>query len=206
MIIEKKFTGKESDSFTNSLKSLKLNKNLSVIVMEQIHGTKIFEIEDSTNMVIKGVDGCFTSNKNTVLSVKSADCLPILISGKNNNTNFIAAAHAGRKGTDGEILYKLLNRLNDTYNFNINTSLHIWFGPAICQSCYQVDKQKDLHYDLIQKNKNQLFRFLKENKISQNNLELIIENRCTLHENDQFYSYRASGPGVKMNYSLIVMN
>ncbi|NCS87025.1 MAG: hypothetical protein GW773_04225, partial [Candidatus Pacebacteria bacterium] len=69
-------------------------------------------------------------------------------------------------------------------------------GSAICKECYQIDKKSDLHYDLYQKNIDQIEK-------SGMIVKIIRSEFCTLHNNDLFHSYRKSGPGVAMNYSLI---
>lgn len=196
-----------------------------MIAMQQVHGNKIINVDklnlnlDSNIFQIDNIDACFTTKKSTVLSVKSADCLPILISGfgvqQNNKqkTSFIAAAHAGRKGTELKILYKLLEKLNAEFNIvdefkkNLienNTQLNIWFGPAICVDCYQINKKANKHYNLRKENENQIIKFFRKHKLDiKNNLDLKINNSCTLHESEKYHSYRKTGPGVKMNYSFI---
>ena len=78
------------------------------------------------------------------------------------------------------------------------SELEIWFGPAICKDCYQIDRATNLHYDLFQENIKQL-----EELFPINNIKFHKSDRCTLYHNDQLHSYRKTGKGVKMNYSLI---
>ncbi len=214
MSFQKNFIGTQIGSFQEATTTLQFPIGAQFIKMEQIHENKIATINDAiTDDPIKGVDACHTNKKNIFLSVKTADCLPILISGfDDKQLPFVAAAHAGRKGTESKILYLLLEKLNDTYNF-VNAlqnesekqlRLNIWFGPAICEKCYQIDRATNLHYDLIAENKKQIVEFFAKNKLDpQKSLNLEVENHCTLHEPEKYYSYRATGPGVKMNYSFI---
>lgn len=220
------FTGKNAHSFTESVVLLSAPTSAKVIRMQQIHGNKIAEITypflDSNKYLqdpIPGVDACYTAEKNIFLSIKSADCLPILISGFANTVTataeneksfpFIAAAHAGRKSTESKILYLLLEEVNKKYNFvqflkKKPSALHIWFGPAICTQCYQIDRKTDTHYDLISENKKQIAAFCTNHQLDpEKSLEIEIKSPCTLHNQTKYYSYRATGPGVQMNYSFI---
>ncbi|MBP7842654.1 polyphenol oxidase family protein [Candidatus Woesebacteria bacterium] len=225
MSFKKYFIGRQANSFKNAVTLLALPKNAQLIRMEQVHGNKIVEIFDSSLNFealspLSGIDACYTTKKNTFLSVKSADCLPILISGfgTKNKTGiadeaesfpFIAVAHAGRKSTETKILFNLLEELNNRYDFvtslkEKNKTLDIWFGPAICESCYQINQETDIHYNLNAKNEQQVTEFfVKYDLDPELSLNLEIENHCTLHEPEKYYSYRATGPGVQMNYSFI---
>lgn len=222
MVFQNFFIGTQAGSFEEATALLPIPANAQCIQMEQVHEAKITEINTTSNnsklmsAPISKVDACFTTQKNMYLSVKSADCLPILIWGySSENTPFIAAAHAGRKGTEKKILLKLLEKLNEKYAFvdllqKKSAQIHIWFGPAICEKCYQIDRKTDSHYGLIDENKKQVLDFFsnqnlhfQKNPLLAKQMQLKIENRCTLHEPEQFYSYRATGSGVKMNYSFI---
>ena len=219
MNLYKFFTGKHALSFVDAKKQLvtkySLNSETTFVQMQQVHEASIVEITNKETLnqefakstkfnfeqVLPGIDASYTSLSNIFLSVKSADCLPILISGVDQDAHpFIAAAHAGRKGTQKEILLKLLIELYTQYKFS---NISVWFGPAICVDCYQIDKKTNTHFDLIAENKKQIQAFLQENNLSQNAITLKIEHHCTLHEPEKFHSYRKTGPGVKMNYSFI---
>ena len=221
MKIVKKTTGK-NDSLDKILESQKF-KNFSVVKMEQVHGSNFIEISDknfppeSKTITIPKVDAVITTKKNILLSVKTADCLPILIHWENkNNEQGIAAIHSGRAGTEKKILTKVLLHLKKKYGVgegnnstNKNITQHeqitIWLGPAICKKCYQINEETDLHYDLYQKNIDQIEAVF-PNRNGQNlpfDLKIIRSEHCTLHDNNLFYSYRKTGKGVLMNYSLI---
>lgn len=208
MSFKQYFIGKKSVSVSNAIKQIDFPPKAKFIRMQQIHKDSIAQItkDDLKKNIteIKNVDACFTSLKNTFLSIKTADCLPITIAGSNkDSTLFVAAAHAGRKSTQEKILFKILEKLNQTYDFEHLATLNIWFGPAICFDCYQIDKKTNLHFNLIEENKKQLNNFLKETKINKKVVNLEITQECTLHQNEKYYSYRATGKGVKMNYSFI---
>lgn len=185
----------------------------SFVEMEQTHSNNFIEIFEApkNKQIIPNVDALITTKKNILLVVKTADCLPILIhwkSAQNHNLHEgIVAIHSGRVGTEKKILSKVIKYLKLKYGVGskkaptdldkIQTNnLTIWLGPAICKECYQVDKKSDLHYDLYKKNIDQIEK-------SGMIVKIVRSEFCTLHNNNLFHSYRKSGPGVAMNYSLI---
>lgn len=223
MSIKKFFTGKNANSLEEALQKIKLPKNSRVVTMQQTHGNMIADLSENLENVhqkiqqITDVDACFTNQKNVYLTVRTADCLPILISGEYQDSKgiiqeFVAVAHAGRKGTNAQILNKLLSSLEKKFLFLADFKKHdshklsIWFGPAICPEGYQIDRDTNTHFDLVYENKKQIANFFDSHGLDfTKHVNLVIDLGCTLHEPKKYYSYRASGPGVKMNYSFIVI-
>jgi len=204
-------TLEKSENIEKTLNKKEFEK-FSFIKMEQTHSNNFIEIFETpkNNKVIPNVDALITAKKNIILSIKSADCLPILIHWNNGkDRDVIAAIHSGRAGTEKKILSKVLKYLKLKYGVGskkIQTNnLTIWLGPAICKKCYQINKKSDLHYDLYQKNIDQINRAFPKNEIRKSGMivKIIRSEFCTLHNNDLFHSYRKSGPRVTMNYSLI---
>ena len=81
-----------------------------------------------------GVDGIYTDEKGVLLSVRTADCVPVLICDKNRT--ICAAVHAGWRGTVGGIMKNAL----DSPGFkNIpRDEILVAIGPCIGQCCYEV--------------------------------------------------------------------
>ncbi|MBU0974215.1 polyphenol oxidase family protein [Patescibacteria group bacterium] len=226
MIIITKFIGKAIT--VGKILNYERLKKFSYVGMEQTHSEnfiEIFEVEKN-KQVIPNVDALITAKKNILLAVKTADCLPILIHWKNpQEKDVIAAIHSGRAGTEKKILTKVLNYLKIKYgasetpkNKSQESKLTIWLGPAICNKCYQINKESNLHYDLYQKNIDQIKQVFPKSKNlntvntvsnestnSPIDIKIIRSEFCTLHNNEMFHSYRKSGTGVAMNYSLIGM-
>lgn len=172
-----------------------LINDLPTISLEQTHSAEFTEVTYPVHHTILTADAAFTRTPNLHLKVKHADCLPVLLY---HPSQLIGVVHAGRKSTEQQILYKLLLHLKK--NINITSQLELWFGPAICNKCYQIDQANKLHYDLIQKNTEQVRKLFSENQATIKN-----SNLCTAHENEQFYSYRKEGKGVPMNWSGIAL-
>ena len=169
--------------------------DLPTISLEQTHSAEFTEITNPVHQTVLTADAAFTRIPNLHLKVKHADCLPILFY---HPSPLIGVVHAGRKSTEQQLLQKLLLHLKN--NFNIDDRLELWFGPAICKDCYQVNKEKNLHYDLIKNNTEQVRKIFSEAQTT-----ISYSNRCTAHENNDFYSYRKEGKGVPMNWSGIAL-
>ncbi len=194
-ILDMKIAFTNAQSSLEELVSQKPWKNLKMVELEQVHGNSVAVITDPSQIPsqkIPQVDGVLTNQPGVGLLVRAADCLPILL---HHESGLIGAIHAGRKGTEKRILYQALRLARD--KFAVTSDLKIWFGPAICKNCYQIDRQTDLHYDLIQENLQQLEEVFPPEAVS-----LKIAEICTL-EHPDYYSYRQTGPGVKLNYFAI---
>lgn len=167
-----------------------------VISMDQVHGNNIEIVGqkniDENNLVLPKTDGIIAQARGVFLSVKVADCMPIIIY---HPSGVLGLVHAGRKGAQKQILKKALEIFRD--DFSISQDLTLWFGPAICEESYQIDEESDEHYDLINENYAQVksvYTFEQRN---------VIEcNYCPVHENDKFFSYRAENT-TKRNFVFV---
>jgi len=141
----------------NSLNSLKF------FFPKQIHSTKILELNEEylqkSFFEIEG-DAVFTFNNNIFLGIRTADCVPILIT--NKDADFVAAIHAGWKGSVNRILSNFLQKI-----INLGAKpeeILIAIGPHIKVCCYEVGEEVleklKMNFENFKK-----FLFLKENKI-----------------------------------------
>lgn len=167
---------------------------LPIVEMQQVHGVAFHELTElpADHLTLPQVDGVITSLSGVVLAVRTADCLPILMY---HPSGVIGAVHAGRRGTQQGILQKILTHLRQQKQ--ITNDLQLWFGPAICESCYQIDQVTDLHYSLISQNIQQLQTVFPEGSYT-----LSIDTTCT-QEHVDWHSYRRNGQQSGRNYSLI---
>jgi polyphenol oxidase len=171
----------KTETYEDSIKLAKLNR-YSQVTLEQTHSSVITNIvkQPKATAHILESDAVITGLKQVNLTVRTADCLPILIFHKKP---VIAAIHAGRKGTENNIFKKCLTLIKTEYG--ISSDLHIWFGPAICKTCYEIDKKSKTHFDLIQENLKQL-----QEEFCSDNYTLYTSNKCTFEDSSLFYSYR----------------
>ena len=163
--------------------------------MEQVHRANIAFVDTLPTAPISDVDALITTQTNIALAVKHADCLPILIY---HPRGVVAAVHAGRRSTNQQILKKVLRYCKS--QLALKGPIYLWFGPALCSSCHSTNPEKTTHFNLQKEN-----RLQAEQVFSPENLLINYSSFCTAHHNDQFYSYRADGPGVPMNWSAITL-
>lgn len=105
-----------------------------MIILHQVHGDKIVDADEITNFELEPeADGAVTTKKNIVLSIQSADCVPILASSINGE--IIGVAHSGWKGTRLGIIEKLIDKMKEKGAREIIAVI----GPSIQQSSYEVD-------------------------------------------------------------------
>lgn len=101
----------------------------------QVHGADVVTHEGSWRGWLRGhgVDGHVTATGGTALAVTVADCTPVLVW---HPAGGVAALHAGWRGAAGRILDVGLDALV-ALGFP-SSECHVWLGPAICGSCYEV--------------------------------------------------------------------
>lgn len=167
----------------------------SPVQMQQVHAAHFEYIQDSPSKPIPNVDAVLTNNPALLLTVKTADCLPILLY---HPSGIVGAIHAGRKSTELHILKKVLTFLKKEKN--ISKDISLWFGPAICESCYQIDRETDTHYNLIAENMNQAYSVF-----PQKDILVIVNGDCTQCLSDEYHSYRVEQKNVCMNFAGIAL-
>lgn len=109
----------------------------------QCHGTTIRDADRDPALPAEGrcefeaCDGLITREPGVVLAVRTADCVPIVVSCAAQP--WIGAVHAGWRGTLAGILGHLLDRaVADGCRAR---DLHLWVGPHIRACHYQVSPQ-----------------------------------------------------------------
>ncbi|MCP2520673.1 peptidoglycan editing factor PgeF [Candidatus Aminicenantes bacterium AC-335-A11] len=189
-----------------SLKEIIRNFNLeenSVITLRQIHSNKSHIITNKPKKLLVG-DALITQKKGLLLTIRTADCLPILF--YENEKNIIGAIHSGWKGTLKRITFKVLKETINLFNLN-PSSLIIFLGPCICKKCYEVGEDVKRAFEIQKEWKNLNFlTYSNENKkyklnLRKANLIQIYEagiryenifsiDLCTKCNPDLFYSHR----------------
>jgi copper oxidase (laccase) domain-containing protein len=164
---------------------------LPTIELQQTHSAGFTEILAPDSQFVPDIDAAFTRLPGVHLKVKHADCLPVVFY---HPLPLVGIIHAGRKGTEAGITGRVLAHLRTS--LGITSGLEVWLGPAICAACYQIDRERDLRYDLIKENVQQV-----RSVFSESDCRIMQASRCTAHEPDSFFSYRREGEGVPMNWS-----
>lgn len=172
------------------------------IFLGQPHGNNIAIIKDPpTSSYLAGYDGVFTTNRDIVLNILTADCACLLIT--NKQSNFIGAIHCGWKSLFGNIIPKSIEKIS-LMKIKLNDIL-ISIGPSIQKCCYEV--KEEIRYKMksilgqdadkyFEENGDKLYfnlpgairEHLMQCGISSKNINLSM--KCTYCEKDLFFSYR----------------
>jgi copper oxidase (laccase) domain-containing protein len=167
-----------------------------IVRMHQTHSINVARWSGqptSKEIFIPDMDGIFTTEKNVVLAVKTADCLPLLLY---HPSGLVGAVHVGRKGCEDGILGALFSGLfKET---QLTSGFIFYLGPCICQSCYQIDREKNIYYDLPGKVRSQIKSLWPDSRIYES-------ESCTSCEVDRYFSYRRELGTQQRFFSVISM-
>ena len=176
----------------------------------QVHGADIRMVREAAQAQSRSYatgdddrcDALVSKLSHTLLTVKTADCVPILIGDAHTGT--CAAVHAGWRGTVASIGAHALARMIQEYGTRPG-DVRVAIGPAAGACCYEVGKEVidafNAHFplsddlftatraghariDLCKANRNQLMSMgVAEERIH-------ISPLCTMCRTDVFFSYR----------------
>jgi YfiH family protein len=147
-------------------------------------------------------DALVSNTPNVLLTVKTADCVPILIG--DPVTRAFAAVHAGWRGTSSSIVKRAIEQMESEYGSHA-ANLRVAIGPAANVCCYEVGKDViDVFKDRFA-NADELLTPTRDGhariNLHQANREQLIAAGvaadrihlapfCTMDRNDLFFSYR----------------
>ncbi len=138
-------------------KKFNIERN-SLVLMRQTHSNQVKIIDDKNNLERINCDAMLTKSNSIVLSVLTADCIPILI--YENKNKIIGCIHAGWKGAIKGIVENTLKKLEEMGG-NIK-QLVVSVGPCISQENYEV--KNDFYSEFIKESKKNESFFLKSDK------------------------------------------
>ena len=173
----------------------------NIVYNIQVHGVDVRIVESGDDFTENGkeADGLITSLQETPLLIFTADCVPVVFYDKQQGV--VALAHAGWRGTYGNIAGEMVNIMIANYGCKVEDIKTI-IGPSVSVDNYEVSydliekfaalevqgyyKEVDGKYylDLWKLNK----ELLKKCGILEDNIKII--DFCTVRDNDKFFSYR----------------
>ena len=178
--------------------------NSKFIVAKQTHSNNIYIVKeakelgwDTLNNAIENCDALITNQKDIMLTILTADCVPILLFDPIQNV--VAAVHAGWKGTEQKILFKTVKKMKQEFNSDPQNIL-AGIAPSIGMCCYEVDWNVAQHFEKVphaytEKKEKYMLDLPHINKLQllnaglkQENIE--ISNICTACEIEDYFSYR----------------
>lgn len=164
----------------------------------QKHTNKIHVLESDFSPVI--ADAVLTAEKNILIGVQVADCVPILL--YDRDKWIIGAVHAGWRGTAAHILKNTIRTMQERFSSSPKDIL-IAIGPSIRQCCYDVDNDVKTAIQsatgegaYYHNSGNKYFIDLSSaNRIQALSMGVLQQNiwqsdECTFCNPDRFYSYR----------------
>ena len=86
---------------------------------------------------VHGTDALVTDQAGVLLTIRTADCLPVLV--HDSARNVVAALHVGWRGAIAGIVPKSLSLLHQRFG-STPESLQIGIGPSVGPCCYEVDE------------------------------------------------------------------
>ena len=182
-----------------------------LIRLQQVHGGEVVKVDAETALSgeIPGADGAITDVKGITLSVRTADCLPVLFYDPEHNA--IGIAHAGWKSTKEKIAKNIVEAMKANYR-SVPSRVLVWMGPALRQCCYEVNSEFLMHFpdsvvkmahkhyfDLVGENAEQLIAA----GISAKNI--FDCGICTACKNDEFFSFRKEKDKAGRMLSVIML-
>lgn len=185
--------------------------------MLQVHGTAIHDItqsSDTPNNRIENVDGLYTMRDDTLLLVKSADCIPVLY--YDPTIGALATSHQGWKGTYKNMAGTMIQHMIDAGSKAEN--IYVAIGASIGDCCYGLTGER---VEMFNKEYAQWFAEFSRvdgtltyiNLRKLNYLQLVdtgvlhnhidTQLRCTHCDTNTYYSYRrgdkvAEDPSIRM--------
>ncbi|MBQ3640463.1 peptidoglycan editing factor PgeF, partial [bacterium] len=180
-----------------------------IMTVKQIHSANI-EIAENGKYFYDNTDALISNIEGSLFILNFADCVPIILYSKKDNTG--AIVHAGWKGTAAEIAAKTVEKMKQMGIKAENiTSL---IGPSIGKCCFCVDE--DVFNKLIINKDNVSFYEKRDNKyyidlkllnktqlINSGIKDIDVCDYCTSCMSDIFFSYRKE-KGITARHSAVI--
>ncbi len=178
-----------------------LRQFVRLATLKQIHSAACVAAGGRTGVLGEG-DALLEDTPGSMVAVKTADCVPILLVDERRRA--VAAVHAGWRGTAAGIVGKAVADMAGRFGTE-PVDLHAAIGPSIGPCCYEVGPEVAeqfgetgrIHLDLPAINRRQLLEAgVTEGRIYASNL-------CTMCRPGEFYSYRRDREAAGRLYSFV---
>lgn len=156
--------------------------------LKQIHSS-LARVADRREGCVGEGDALITAQPGVTVSVRTADCFPILLADLHHRV--VAAVHAGWRGTADRIAVKTLERMSAEFGTRA-VDVVAAIGPGIGACCYEVGAEVAVQFGKMGRGKID---------VAAENLRQLIEEGvpgtqtnsagvCTFCNSAQFYSWR----------------
>ena len=172
-----------------------------IVFANQVHGTSVKKVSKKDfGKTIDLCDGHITNDKNVILCIFTADCMPVFLASRDYSV--VAMVHAGWRGLAGGIIESATVRFLEDFGIS-SRDIFAYVGPHISKCCYQVGNE--LRKAFNRPSDEEYFSLSQEAQSQMKKLgikRVFINSHCTCHEYEMFYSYRRE-PTDKRMMSLI---
>lgn len=161
----------------------------------QVHDNKVYCANEPGRK--SGFDAVITNKPGLIAGVTIADCTPLLV--YDSKTGAVAAIHAGWRGTQKKIVTETLRAMNENFGTK-GQDCYAYIGACISYEAFEVGQEVAEQFDkefVKQINDTEKYKVdlkglnnlqLNQFGIPQSNIE--ISAKCTVLNNDEFFSYR----------------
>lgn len=170
-----------------------------IITLKQVHGNDVLWIDENFNYTKEyTADAMVTNIPNIILSIKTADCCPVLLACTKGTV--IGAAHLGWRSSKADLVQNTIQMMISRGAQDIQAII----GPTIMQKSYEVDRNyyqsfldDDISYDkfFINSSKSGHYMFdlvsFVKHKLAASNVKIIHSIPEDTYSNpDKYFSYR----------------
>ena len=183
------------------------DKDYYFVVANQTHSSTIKIIEEgafrgwnSLDDVVEDCDALLTKQKGVILTVLTADCVPILLYDRGQEV--VGVIHAGWRGTEGQIASKTIAMIQKKFNSNPKDII-VGIAPAIGACCYEVEEDVASHFfeypQALNKRENKYdldLRLINQAQLLTSGIpkeNIQMSGICTACSVESYFSYRREG-------------
>ncbi len=115
--------------------------NDKLVILDQVHSVNIAIVDQEKVKRIKRIeetDGVVSKEKSVILTVRTADCLPIIYCDKKNQV--IGISHNGWRGSIKRMAQRMIDRMIDLGAES--DEIFVAIGPGISSCCYDIDDDR----------------------------------------------------------------
>lgn len=162
-----------------------------ITTVRQIHSAIILEARAPGADRFAEGDGLICRQSGTIVGVRTADCVPILIADERNRA--VAAVHAGWRGSAVRIAAIAVEELTLRYGSRPQ-DLHAAIGPAIGGCCYEVGPEVAIQFGAPASGTAASridLAAINERQLSEAGVPDVWQaGQCTFCEADRYFSFR----------------
>ena len=179
-----------------------------MLSVKQVHGTDALFLDrplTGSDRFQGGWDALVTNQVGVTVSVRTADCVPVLVYDRRRKA--VAAIHAGWRGALAGIVPKTLQLMVSRFAID-ETDLRVSIGPSAGPCCYEVDEAvltplrsgRSDWRSLLRDDRGMKARLDLKELVRRQTAQIGIRpehitsvNLCTICHRDLFFSYRREG-------------